>query len=412
MKKKINDKFFNYDRLFSIIMVLLPFLYQYKGLGNIISFGELLFFPFILIYILFLKENKYKVRITREILFYFIIILLSLIVSVSNYFSYSDFVTILARIIFYFIICQIAKDHFKINYVLKFYDKVVFAFSIYLIIQYVVYKCTGNYLPRYISSNLLFPPEKNARILTDYYKWIFRPSSLFLEPGYFTLFCIPYVCLLFFKKKNNLIIKIEHVIVLIALFLSGSSAALVSIAIIIYLYFNYFFKNHGFKKGINIIITTLLSIIILLFVITNFKNNDIVERTISGASFNNRVTRGIIVYDKMSSINKLMGVGINNLGNYMEYNGISTEFDETNLNYCSSIVQILTNSGIIGFIFFVIYLAGIFKISKNNICSKILFVMLLFLLSYENILFSYRFCFIYAFICGLKDYKQIEISKN
>ena len=114
----------------------------------------------------------------------------------------------------------------------------------------------------------------------------------------------------------------------------------------------------------------------------------------------------------MSSINKLMGVGINNLGNYMEYNGISTEFDETNLNYCSSIVQILTNSGIIGFIFFVIYLAGIFKISKNNICSKILFVMLLFLLSYENILFSYRFCFIYAFICGLKDYKQIEISKN
>ena len=288
----------------------------------------------------------------------------------------------------------------------------MFAFSIYLIIQYVVYKCTGNYLPRYISSNLLFPPEKNARILTDYYKWIFRPSSLFLEPGYFTLFCIPYVCLLFFKKKNNLIIKIEHVIVLIALFLSGSSAALVSIAIIIYLYFNYFFENHGFKKGINIIITTLLSIIILLFVITNFKNNDIVERTISGASFNNRVTRGIIVYDKMSSINKLMGVGINNLGNYMEYNGISTEFDETNLNYCSSIVQILTNSGIIGFIFFVIYLAGIFKISKNNICSKILFVMLLFLLSYENILFSYRFCFIYAFICGLKDYKQNEISKN
>lgn len=411
MKTKWKNNFLNYDKLFSIVIVLLPFLYQYKGIGNVISFGELLLFPFIFIYLLFMKKNKKKICLTYELLFYFTIIILSVIISFNDYFSYADFITIFARMIFYYIVCQIAKNHFKINFVIDFYSKIVFLFSFYLIIQYIVYKCTGNYLPRYISSNLLFPPEKNARVLTDYYKWIFRPSSLFLEPGYFTLFCIPYICLLFFNLKKNIFKKFEHIVVLFALFLSGSSAAIVSISIIIFLYFNYFLKKHGLKKGLNIIISSIMALIILLFVINNFKNNNIIERTMNGASFNNRVTRGIIVYKEMNPINQLIGVGINNLGNYMKYNSINTKFDEANLNYCSSIIQIITNCGLLGFVFFILYLKEIWQISKNNICSKILFIMLLFLMSYENILFSYRFCFIYAFLFNLKDYKQPKFYK-
>ena len=95
----------------------------------------------------------------------------------------------------------------------------------------------------------------------------------------------------------------------------------------------------------------------------------------------------------------------------MKYNSINTKFDEANLNYCSSIIQIITNCGLLGFIFFILYLKEIWQISKNNICSKILFIMLLFLMSYENILFSYRFCFIYAFLFNLKDYKQPKFYK-
>ena len=42
----------SYDKIFSICIILLPFLYQYKGIGNVISLGELLLIPLILISIL------------------------------------------------------------------------------------------------------------------------------------------------------------------------------------------------------------------------------------------------------------------------------------------------------------------------------------------------------------------------
>ena len=75
MKTKWKNNFLNYDKLFSIVIVLLPFLYQYKGIGNVISFGELLLFPFIFIYLLFMKKNKKNICLTYELLFYFTIII-------------------------------------------------------------------------------------------------------------------------------------------------------------------------------------------------------------------------------------------------------------------------------------------------------------------------------------------------
>lgn len=401
----------SYDKIFSICIILLPFLYQYKGIGNVISLGELLLIPLILISIL--KNNKKSFIMNSEIVLYFIFVLLTIISMFYPHFVIKDSLTILTRMFFYAIIINIGKKHFKLTYVSKFYRMFVFLLALYLIIQQIFHVLTGGFLPIYFSYKFLFPPEKRAEVLSLYYKFLlYRPSSMFLEPGYYALFCIPYICIFPFLKKQTFGEKFSNLIVYISIFLSGSSAGIIALCVVFYSSINAYLKNVGLKKFINYFFTFIISFIFLFIFCFFFRENNYIDRTISGASFNYRIVRGVEIYEKMNISSKIIGIGPNNLENYMKYNNLMTNYDEERLDYCSSFTQILNYFGLIGFIFFVIYLINIYNDIKINKIAKLLFVLLLFTLSYEAVFFTYRYAYLILFIYGIKGEKIMNSRKE
>ena len=124
-----------------------------------------------------------------------------------------------------------------------------------------------------------------------------------------------------------------------------------------------------------------------------------VKRIAAGGSFNQRVLRGIIVYQEIPPFYQFFGVGLNNLEPYMNENNISTYYDEWNLNYCASFIQTLNYSGIIGLLSITFLMINyLFKaINLRDYKNNLVFVFLLsllFIFAYESILFTYRFAFL------------------
>lgn len=129
------------------------------------------------------------------------------------------------------------------------------------------------------------------------------------------------------------------------------------------------------------------------------------ERLAAGGSLNNRVIRGFMCFGLLSPFHQVIGVGLNNLGSYMSYNALSTGFDSDGLNYCATWIQTLNYSGIVGFCALVFYVGSLFKQCKGRM-SRALCVVLIVVMAYESILFSYRFAFMVILLEGFIRYES------
>ena len=270
----------------------------------------------------------------------------------------------------------------------------------YLLIQFFYYKITDNCLPIYISYDFLFPSEQRAENLLNYYKkWGFRPSSLFLEASYYAFFCMPFLCVSILKENKRTRDYIFLLLVIGAIFLARAGSGIIGIFIL----FSYFvlIKLKKLKIGI---FSYLLLIIIIICSIFYFLSLDLegtlLHRIQKGGSINYRVTRGILIFKSFPFIHKVFGIGINNIDSYMFKNEIVTPFDEANLNYMCSILQVLNYSGIIGIILLFNYMFKIWKKVQKNVKLKAIFFIIIFTMSYEYTLFSYRFAFLLIILIG------------
>lgn len=389
-KKKVVEKYF------SFLIVLLPFLYQYKGIAYI-SLGELLLLPFILI---FLFENKnLKFYKKEEYIFYCYILFSLFIYLIFDYFNIKSSITLILRMIYYACLIKVADKHFKWEKVYKFYIKLVVLFSLYLILQFLYYKISNNYLPIYLKYDWIFSPEQRAKDLIQHYKIItFRPSSLFLEPSYYALYCMPFLCVKILKNNKLLKEKIELILVIFAIFISKAGSGIIGLFLLISYYIFIKIKKSKISKLSYIIIFLLVGLFLLIFFTLDLGNENILYRIQKGGSIKQRVIRGLIIFKELPIFHKIFGVGINNVESYMLKNNISTPFDEANLNYMCSFLQTLNFSGIIGFTLLLNYLFSIWKKVKNNTILKGMFFILNFVMGYETILFSYRFAFLYIIL--------------
>ncbi len=415
------------DKLFSISIILLPFLYQYKGIGNFLSFGEILV---IITTILALMSDNFKVKnIDKPLLiFYLVSVILSLCCMLFSYFSINDLITTLCRLVLYGFVINLARSHFDFEYVYDLYVKLTFIFSVYLILQYLYNLVTGGYLPIYINYSWQFPPEARPQDLAFGYRFNFRPSSLFLEPSYFAFFVLPCVTVLFLKIKKSMFEYISIFVCCVALILSTASSGIVGLGVItIILVLKRPSKNNYILSFFKIVIVLVVVMICLDVMMSSEYGTFILNRISSGGSFNQRVLRGLIVYGDLDVFHKLFGVGINNLEPYMLHNGLYTIYDEQNLNYSASFVQTLNYSGLIGFLALLIYLLNTFRkmirlynLKKGQHDIKFdatvliaLFVILIYVMSYESILFTYRYTFLIIIYEAIyRSIKNIKLKEN
>lgn len=402
------------NKLFSALIILLPFLYQYRGIGSIVSFGEVLII--LVTGLLVIQDFRGKVKAYDKLLlaFYIVSIVTTLVCMGFSYFSTSAAFTVILRLILYAIIVYLGRKHFDLSAVFGLYVNLAFLFSVYLILQYLYHYSTGGYLPIYVNYNLLFPPEARGATLATYYRWGFRASSLFLEASYFSLFTLPAVPLLLYRREKKITRSIELIVICIALVFSTANSALAGLIIIFTVYLFGRTEHLSSRKTMSRILIVVVAIgLIVMYFYFSENANFFARRFQSGGSLNNRIIRGLIVYKELPVFHKIFGVGLNNLEPYMLANNITTLYDEVNLNYSCSMVQTLDYSGIAGMIVFVGYLISLYRkmikrkdsININSIveadCVKPLFWLLIFILSYESILFTYRFCFLITMLNGV-----------
>ena len=381
------------NKCFSVLIILLPFLQQYIGLGNVVSLGEILLAPFILGFLI-ADGKTIGTLVNRSLLFFYLVSIgLSVIGGFPfDYFSFGEFWTLVARLIFYAGLILVARRHFTWDVVRDLY--------LLLVIQYVYHLAGGGYLPIVISDSLVFSPEKTFDTWTDKYQWYFRPSSLFLEPSYYSLFTLPALVAFAIGEKDKSLPR--FVLLVVAYALSSANSGLLASIVVLILFLA--FKK---KTQLDFLVGSLMLLAAVLYL--PFHNIDWMaaagERLAAGGSLDNRVIRGFMCFGLLGPFHQVIGVGLNNLGSYMSYNALSTGFDSDGLNYCATWIQTLNYSGIVGFCALVFYVGSLFKQCKGRM-SRALCVVLIVVMAYESILFSYRFAFMVILLEGFIRYES------
>ena len=250
-------------------------------------------------------------------------------------------------------------------------------------------------------------------ITVDYYLHMygFRPASFFIEPSYYAAYCTPFICILLFDKsvKHIGIFNKKTTKFIFAIFLTLTvllSTSSLGVVMCTTLWVVYLFR--GQKNAVAKIVTTAI-ILFGLFLITY---SDIflttVNRFLSGSSIGPRVLRGFIIFSKESVIEKIFGVGLNNIGNYVEYFSISTPYDESDLNYTVTLTNRLISTGLLGTFSLVYFWLNQFLYNKNP-TSKVLLLLILISFVFAN--GEYTCDFAFAFIVA-SSFDKIKVSSN
>lgn len=113
--------------------------------------------------------------------------------------------------------------------------------------------------------------------------------------------------------------------------------------------------------------------------------------TLARSSTGIRVYRGFALFAALPIFYKIIGVGLGNLGNFVVENDIYTNFDYffTSLHqfeYVNAISGLLLSSGVIGALYFVFYIIGLFKITNSQ--GRLILLILIVLLFAGDSIFS------------------------
>ena len=397
------------QKLFTILVVLLPFLYQYRSPISVISFGEFILLPFMVYFLIknFSTKVKYK-EFNGLYTYFFVAILFNFIASLQTYYSYKEFITVFARIAYYALLIYIAYHNFDFKYGIKVLIGTSLFFSLYVLLQRVVYHSVNIYLPTVISPNLVFPGEESGNRLdyANYYRWSYRPSSLFLEPGYFISYAAPALLALLYFEDINRKKMIIALIITVGFVASTSSAAIIVLGVA----WGFFILKNLYRKDGKVetkrLMLLLLIVLFMFILLLSPLATTLIQRTSTGGSFNNRITRAFILFQNTNLFQKFTGVGINNIANFVNETGSYTIYDEKDLNFVSSYIGTLLASGIFTFIFYNKYLITLYCRNKQTY-TKLLVLIFLFYNFIENMVFTYRFAFYTILILGAqKFYKK------
>jgi len=361
------NKAYIVENIVYTLLILYPIFVQYALIGAF-SIGHALIICNSLIVIISRKHlflNKIILILGGYYVFHSIIFIL---VS-PNYFDYLITLKKIADIIFALYIITVFSR--TINNPQKFYmiyKKAGIICLIFIYYQSITYYVLGR------SYFLGIIPYLKAYSVS--YQSYFRPSSFFGEPQQFANFILP---LLVFSLKNKE--KFLSLLITIAIFLSTSSFGIISVIII---WSVETFKNIIIKKNLKfgIISLTLICILIASFFYLDdfsYARKKIININIKE---NERLYKGIDEYSYLQLKYKILGLGVGNLSNYLEYinrwSDLTVNIDGIRkpTEFSNTISYTLLSFGIPGLIVYISFLCNLFKnINKNYISLIILFTL-------------------------------------
>lgn len=238
---------------------------------------------------------------------------------------------------------------FVISAVFVFFVQYILYFAFH---QHVVFLIPGvslNYESGMLASDLI---EHNIdKVIKGQ---LFRPRSFFIEPAFYSMYCLPWLAIAVCKKKYQLL----ALVVTLSLVLSTSTMGiLISVVLwICYFFLNLDFIRNKFRIGI-------LFVIFSIAAISFFDMNDVVQSLLikqnqlgnleKTGSLTVRIVRGWECFKQLDFIHQFFGCGYGNLGAYFFEHGVKTIYDYSNvkLDYMSGFFSVLCSIGVVGFIF-------------------------------------------------------------
>lgn len=302
---------------------------------------------------------------------------------------------------------------FDEEYLLRFFRYMFIPLSAFFVIQEISFRATGTritwHLP--IASETAYYGGLTFEQLESVQAWGERSSSLFVETAYFAEFLLMHLCLEFFGKqgRDKLYNYYSIAIILVLLFVRSGSGMMGLAFLGIVKLISY---QRQSKSGRSWIIL-LLTIPVLLFAATKYVQSEVgssvmdrqKEITNQSGSAYDRMFRGFEIYEVMPTVNKIIGINVDELRESDSYNGVETVKEGMLLN---GLQFALVSKGLIGLAIFLMFFVAIFK--NSNILTKSALGLLLVMSLIESVYFSHHMLILTLIALNAKRNQELSNS--
>ena len=310
------------------------------------------FFVLVFGYLMLHDQQNKIYRLPRTLSVLLVYTFFTTILGLTGY-LYSEPVNILLRMFKYLVVMIIMigfgfPTYFDEQIFLKYLKRASVIAVGYAMIQSVCYFLSGISLPGTFGPTKVdyTPDENTVGAASSVLEYFYRPTSFFYEPSHAAYFMCPFLCYILFVNKDLSEKKIRYTAIFMSLgiLVTTSGQGLVALVTCWSIWTLKELKKFNIKA-------IFLLVLAIVFIILNFDVYRIVERVITTDEYSGIDARkgGYDIMKETSIFKLILGFGY---GNY----------DQT--IYYSSLAEIITCTGIIGFLltlnmYLCIYLKGV-----------------------------------------------------
>lgn len=410
----------NYQRFFSIIVILFPILAQYSVGVQGVTLGELTLLGASLG--LFCWRKEISLDRSRRYFMYFLIYCYFISI-VSLIFQQALGVGVLFRMLrclFYFTVILFGSEDFDWRGMRKPYQHLSIAIAVYAILQKACFEWRHIMLPnRLLPLHWYADAPGTEQLRENYLKYFFQSNGVFTEPGYLAHYLFPCLVFLLYEKDTRKGVKWFKILtVFLALWFTKSVQAVgLSMGILgLYLLKELLSKKVSERqRGLAFILPMgLFAAGILQSGTGQMLVRKVADSLFAGGSVSVRLLRGYAVFAQLPQIFKWLGVGIGNLDYFVMNHSIRTPFEPVQMTYSvagyvNGISSVLLYGGIAGAFIFTCFFACLIKDSHGEM--RMLAAAYLILSFGEGTIFTNLSIFYFMFIfSGLGKEKENVIS--
>lgn len=332
-----------------------------------------------------------------------------------------DIITRTIRFSFYVAVVVISSNYFNLEYAKRVYKFLCIGISLYLLVQLITYNTLGIVLPHKILPIPLFSGSMldSDAILSLAQKYYYRPTGIFVEPGFAAQFLLPGLVFSIYGWKEEKKLDIRTMILIFAALIASTSSQGIFLGLIVMLVSIFPIINKTLRKH-GPLIACIVFILIPILVVVSMKF-DLFQRPINkvtgdirqGSSTALRLYRGFAVYAKLPTLYQIIGIGFGNLGNFVMKHQIRTIYDyrfitKAVAEYVNDFSRVLLYYGVVGFVLYLRLQADFFFKASSKPFKLIAFLFLILNLisgSFFSVLIVFYCSFIYS---GYKTNRKEE----
>ena len=353
--------------VFYLLLYPIISIYGWPGLG----FG-FIFSIFLVSYYIYSRLNKTKKLYTNKVPgLLWVYLLYWYFTSLIHAQNLSEFISL--GVLLTIFLCLIYYEEIKSDYFIKTYRVIASIFICYYYIQFIVLKTIGvllkgvtTLLPVNFLTGNGFAADLNTWY--EHNEWGMRPSSFFTEPAMMAQYLLPLLCIELFSTYKDY--RRAAVIGLTIVLLQSGIGYFGLLAIGIVYGFHTLFGTQSFKTKLFSFVLILLCGVGGFFFVGTEMGQKVLKRQDTLMDFDNshahswgstsafyRMYRGYYIYEGMSGVDKIVGIG-NSMPLLMaaeKNNSFSYTFIE-NDTYMNTIQSILVKTGLIGFLIMFVFI--------------------------------------------------------